>query len=193
MSLPTRSAARVLLTMAAVAVLGGCATKGDLRDLQTEIRSLAMRQDSLIAELRRETMSTQDTLRETTDQLFNFRGDISRQLREISQSLATLEALVGENQRALVGVRDQLANMRRAPGGGGAVDPMAGGGDPMSGPREAGEGTLAGGAEQTYNAAVSQFNRGSLSTARLAFQQFLEAYPNHRLAPDAPWRQVAGY
>lgn len=173
-------AARVLLTTAAVCVLGGCATKGDLRDLQTEIRSLAVRQDSLIAELRRETMSTQDTLRETTDQLFSFRGDISRQLREISQSLSTLEVMVGENQRGIVGVRDQLANLRRMPAGGGTVE-----GDPMAGATDGPGGATAGGAEEIYNAAVGQFNRGSLSAARLAFQQFLQAHPNHPAAPDA--------
>jgi len=177
-------AARVLVTVAAVSVLGGCATKGDLRNLQTEIRTLAERQDSLIAELRRETLSTQDTLRETTDQLFSFRGDISRQLREIARSLTTLEAMVGENQRGIVGVRDQLANVRRAPGGAGAAPS---GEDPAMGSREdAGGGApSAGGAEETYNAAVGQFNRGSLTTSRLAFEQFLQAYPNHRLAPDA--------
>ena len=175
----TSSAARLLLAAAAVSVLGGCATKGDLRNLQTEIRALAVRQDSLIAELRRETLSTQDTLRETTDQLFDFRGDISRQLREISRSLGTLEAMVGENQRGIAGVRDQLANLRGLAAGG-----ASGGG----GPAPAGEGEgeeMAGGADEVYDAAVAQFNRGSLSAARIAFRQFLQAYPNHRLAPDA--------
>lgn len=178
-------AARVLLATAAVLVLGGCATKGDLRDLQTEIRALAVRQDSLLAELRRETISTQDTLRETTDQLFSFRGDISRQLREISRSLSTLEVMVGENQRGIVGVRDQLANLRRLPAGGSAAggDPLAD--DPTAGPGEVPDQGSAGGAEEIYNAAVGQFNRGSNSAARLAFQQFLQAHPNHRLAPDA--------
>jgi tol-pal system protein YbgF len=42
-----------------------------------------------------------------------------------------------------------------------------------------------GDAESIYNAAVAQFNRGSLATARTAFQQFLQAFPSHRLAPDA--------
>ena len=180
-------AARVLWTVAAVSVLGGCATKGDLRNLQTEIRSLAVRQDSLIAELRRETLSTQDTLRETTDQLSSFRGDISQQLRAIAQGLSELEAMVGENQRGIIGVRDQLANLRRTPVGGGAMGPGAGGGDPMMGPGgdASGGGAGAGGPEELYNSAVGQRNRGSVATARLAFQQFLEAYPNHELAPDA--------
>ncbi len=179
-------AARVLLTTAAVLVLGGCATKGDLRDLQTEIRSLAVRQDSLIAQLRVDALSTQDTLRETTDQLVDFRGDISRRLREISEALGQLEAMVGQNGRAISGVRDQLANIRRAPAGqpGGGTDvmtadPMSGGG--VAGPQDApSEGPV-----ELYNAAIRQYNRGSVRTARIGFEDFLRRYPNDELAPAA--------
>ncbi|MEQ9399336.1 MAG: tol-pal system protein YbgF [Longimicrobiales bacterium] len=175
-----RSAARLFLATAAVASMGGCATKGDIRDLQTELRNVAIRQDSLIAQLRQETLSTQDTLRETSDQLFSFRGDIANQLREMSMVLARLEALAGENQRGIIQVRDQLANLRRAPAG------------PTSGTPTGGtDGALVpggGDAEQLYNAAMSQFNRGTLSTARIAFEQFLQAHPSHRLAPDAHFR-----
>ena len=171
-------AARALWAVAAVAVLGGCATKGDLRDLRTEIQRLGARQDSLLAELRREARSTQDTLRETSDQLFAFRGDISRQLREISDGLARLEVLTGENQRGIAGVRDQLANLRRIPAAPAPATGAEGG--------EALPGTVGGGdAEELYNAAAAQFNRGSLTTARTAFEQFLQAYGSHRLAPDA--------
>lgn len=177
---PIESAARVLVTVAAVGVLGGCATKGDIRNLQNEVRDLAARQDSLLAQLRLETRSTQDTLRETSDQLFNFRGDIARQTRDILQILQRLEALTGENQRSLVQVRDQLANLRRAP----VTSPM--GADPSGG--TPGMGTASGDAQQIYNAAMSQFNRGSLSTARIAFEQFLRDHPNHELAPDAHFR-----
>lgn len=172
------SAARLLTATAAVAVLGGCATKGDLRDVQVELRALAARQDSLLIELRRETRSTQDTLRETTDQIVSFRGDISRQLRDISQALTRLEALTGENQRGISQVRDQLANMRRQP----MIQPPAGGDDQVA----PGGGLSTGGdAQELYNAAFGQYRGGNLSTARSAFRAFLDAHPSHALAPDA--------
>lgn len=171
------TAARVLLTAAAVVLMSGCATKGDLRNLQTEIRALSARQDSLMDDLRRGMLSTQDTIRGQSLQLFDFRGEIFRQLREISDGLARVEALSGENQRSIAGVRDQMANLRRAPVSGpvegaeaGVTEPAGGGG---------------GDAQGIFNAAVGQFNRGSLATARSAFQQFLLAYPGHTLAPDA--------
>jgi tol-pal system protein YbgF len=181
---PVRSTAvRLLGTAAAVLTMGGCATKGDIRSMRMELRDLALRQDSVMSELRRETLTTQDTLRGQADQLFDFRGSIARQLQDISASLQRLEAMVGENQRGISGVRDQLANIRR----GGPTTPTGPGGaaeDSTSAPmiqpqQDTGEATA------TFNAAVSQYNRGSLATASRAFESFLQAYPNHPLAPVA--------
>ncbi|MHB1194123.1 MAG: tol-pal system protein YbgF [Longimicrobiales bacterium] len=179
MTMPKHSPAiRLLLTVAAAVSVSGCATKGDLRNLRLEIQAMSARQDSLFSELRRETVSTQDTLRGATTQLFDFRGDIARHLAAMNESLTRLEALTGENQRGISGVRDQLANLRRTQSGQGVSE-----GAPSAGVQEAAPG--AGDAESIYNAAVTQFNRGSLATARTAFQQFLQAFPSHRLAPDA--------
>ncbi len=170
-------AARVVWTMAAAVMLGSCATKGDLRDLRTEIRSLAERQDTLLSQLRIQASSTQDSVRTQSDQIFDFRGEITRQLRGIAQSLATIEALAGQNQRAIAGVRDQMANQRRPerppPSASDASQAVlvegGGGGDP----------------EALYRTAVDQMGRGSLNTARAAFEAFLARHPNHELAPDA--------
>jgi len=70
------AAARVFGTVAAALVVAGCATKGDMRSVRLELQALAARQDSFIAELRRETRSTQDTVRQQADQLFDFRGEL---------------------------------------------------------------------------------------------------------------------
>ena len=169
--------------------LAGCATKGDIRTLQTELRqelvALAARQDSLLTELRAQTMSTQDTLRTQSDQIFDFRGEITRQLQAISQGMARLEAISGENQRGIASVRDQLANIRRLPTGA-AQQPMqlmdsttATSSSPET---VAGAG---GNAEQLYGVAREQHQRSSYGTAQRAYEQFLEEYPSHALAPDA--------
>ena len=159
----TSAAARVLSTLAAASVLGGCAMKGDVRDLQLEIRSLAARQDSLLAELRQEALSTQDTLRTQSDQMFDFRGDINRSIRQVAESLARLEALAGENQRGIAQVRDQLANTRRgsAPG----VGPLVS--DPTMPPptQEQLVGGGAGNPDQLWSVAMQQYDRQSLNAA----------------------------
>ena len=123
-----------------------------------------------------ETLSTQDSVRTQSDQIFDFRGEITRQLREIAQSLATIEALAGQNQRGIAGLRDQMANLRQAESAPPPIDVRdstqalvqgGGGGDPA----------------ELYRAAQEQFGRGSLTTARAAFEEFLARHPNHELAP----------
>ena len=171
----TSTAARVIATMAGLAVLDGCAMKGDVRDLQVEIRALAARQDSLLAELRADTQDTQDTLRTQSDQIFEFRGDINQSLREIGQSLNTLEAMVGENQRGIAGVRDQLANLRRTP----VAQPRVVVTDSLA-PGPGGSERLVGGggnADQLWAVAMEQLDRESLNAATRAFEEFLSEYP----------------
>jgi len=178
------SVARTAAVAVATVVLGACATKSDIRSLQTELSAIAARQDSLLAQLRQETLSTQDTLRTQSDQLFDFRGDIARQLQAIAQSMTRLEALAGENQRGIVILRDQLAGS-----GGGTAGAIrlpvfadssatgAGGNETVAG--------AGGNADQLWSVAQEQYQRGSFSTAQRAYQQFLQEYPNHARAPDA--------
>jgi tol-pal system protein YbgF len=174
--------ARVLGATVAVLMLGGCATKGDIRDLRTELRDLAVRQDSVLEQLRREALITQDTLRGQSNQLFDFRGALSGEIQDISQSLSRIEALVGQNQRGIAGVRDQLANMRRPSGATAPVDTTGG---VTSSPVTAQPPRSGGDAQSIFNVAVGQFNNGQLTTANAAFQQLLQSYPNSALAPEA--------
>ncbi|GIT52786.1 MAG: hypothetical protein Ct9H300mP15_29990 [Gemmatimonadota bacterium] len=171
---------RVPVLITTIVVLGGCATKSDIRDLQVELqaelRVLAERQAALIEQLQTEANSTRDTLRSQSIQLFDFRGELSRQLREIGEGLATLEVLAGENQRAITGIRGQVTNLRS-----GSITPTA----TVLDSTDMIGGATGGGADQLYRTAAEQFGRGSLNTARMAFQQFVESYPNHVLAPEA--------
>lgn len=185
----SKPAARAFGAVAAVVVLGGCATKGDIRTLQTEVRvelqAQSARQDSLIALLERQAASTQDTLRTQGDQLVDFRGDITQLLRSISDGMTRLEAIVGENQRGIASMRSQLAQgaVAQAPTPGGLTD---GGGLGSSGGRETVAG-IGGGADagELYDVARDQHLRGSLSAAQQAYELFLEEFPNDERAPDA--------
>lgn len=176
------TAARAILAVAAVSTLGGCAMKSDIRDLQGEIRTLTVRQDSLITELRMATAMTQDTLANQSGQLFSFRGDVLRLLREVREDLGQMRALTGENQRGIAMLRDQMARggTQAAPSGGGGAPTTGGGTEGM--PGMGGRGSDA---EQLWQAASQQLARGSLSTAQRAFRQFVEEHPNHARTPDA--------
>jgi tol-pal system protein YbgF len=176
------SFARAAAALVVAAALSACATKSDVRTIQDELRSLAARQDALIAQLTLEARSTQDTLRTQSDQIFDFRGDIARQLQALTQSMTRMEAVVGETQRGMVSVRDQLANQRRGTDGGAPLPGDAAAGGQPGVETVAGAG---GNAEQTYAAAMQQYQRGSLNTAQRAFTQFLQEFPSHALAADA--------
>ena len=182
MSIMTRTkrsaAVRAILAMAAVSTLGGCAMKSDIRDLQTEIRALTASQDSLTRELRSAMATTQDTLRTQSGQLFDFRGEITRVMREIRDEMAQLRALTGENQRGI----SALQRAGAAGGGGTPAGGAAGGGGIVS---EDVPGVGGSNADQLWQAATQQLGRGSLATAQRAFQQFIREHPNHERAPDA--------
>lgn len=175
--------ARVLATLAVCLMLGGCAMKGDIRQLQQEMRAMTAQQDSLIRQLRMVTLQTQDTLRTQADQMFDFRGDIARRLQQIEQSLTRLEAIAGANQRGMAAIRDQLANVRRTPGGATAMGPS----DTAQAAPPGSESLVGGGsnADELYQIAMTQLNRSSLTAATRAFQQFIAEHANDPRVPDA--------
>ena len=168
------SAGRAAVLLAAL-VSTGCATKGDLRNIQTEMRSLAVRQDSLMAELRRQNLSTRDTIRQTSDQLFEIRGDVGSRLDRIETAIERLTELVGQSQRTMASIRDQMESGARRTGGGGGdlgVPVTGGGGSPAD-------------AVESYNVAIQAYQRGSYSAARYGFETFIETFASDELVPEA--------
>lgn len=160
------------VSVAAVALaltLPACATKSDIRDLQDEIRQLAVRQDSALARLAEVSEANRDTLQVQSRQLFEMRGQVAQEFLQIQDQLVTIQELTGQSQRNLQALRDQIESRQRALSEAGPDEVSA----------------SAGGAENLYNTALSHLQRGSLTTARSAFTQFLETYPNHTLAADA--------
>lgn len=149
--------------------LGGCVMKSDVEAMQAQIRDLQVRQDSMYQRLARLGLAVRDSVRVNSRILHEMRGDVAIQLVDIQDQLITLQELTGQSQRNLAALRDQLESQRRAVPTAETVAGEEGGAD----------------AVEMYNAGVTQFNRGSFQTARRAFEQFLQAYPSHRLAPDA--------
>lgn len=176
-----RTAGRAAVLIAAVLSVSSCATKRDVRDLQSELvvqlERLAASQDSLRAIIVQQSVQTQDTLRNTSRELVDIRGDVLNQLNRIANQLDEIEELSGQNSLNISSLRDQMSRSR-AP----ASNPAGtSGGDASSGVMSEGTGA----ADAMYNAAVRQYNRGSLTAASAAFQQFLTAHPSSDLAPQA--------
>ncbi|MDX1568051.1 MAG: tol-pal system protein YbgF, partial [Longimicrobiales bacterium] len=180
------SAVVVLVLLAA-----GCATKGDIRSLRSEVQTLAVQQEEMLETIRamqEAQTSSLDSLGAVSDVLFTLRGELNRQILEIQEQLVTIQELTGQSQRSLAGLRDQIEARRSAitQQESVAADTSGQTGGPAA--QQGGGGGGAGGAadaQELYRVAVSQYNRGSVTTARAAFERFLNSYPNHQLAPDA--------
>ena len=167
---------RAAVAVFLVAPLSGCATKGDLRAVRTEIRQLAVQQDSLLTVLQRQNRLTVDTLRSTSSQITNLQGNFSQQLRDLSEGLDRLMELAGQNSRAISGIHDQLASMGRMTRG--APLPVDDGGTDLGAVPSTSPDSI-------YSAALESMELGSLATARRFFQRLLDTFPNHALAPAA--------
>ncbi len=170
----------VFLVCVAALLASGCATKGDVRSLQEEVAQQASRQAAQLRELSADVQAIRDTLEIQSDMVVDSRGGIARELRDIQTQLSQLTALTGQIQRSVVLLSQRIeAEGARVTTSGQRADPdslRALFARPDGGPAAA---------EETYEAAVTQHNRGSLNTARMAFSSFLAGYPEHRLAPSA--------
>ncbi len=171
----------VFFLLGMVAFRSACATKGDIRALQDVVEEQADRQDRQLQELAAEIQALQYTLEIQSGMVVDTRGGIAREIRDMQDQLSRLMALTGQIQRevTLLANRIDAQSARvipsvrpRDPDSVGVLIPDVGGADPAA-------------ADDTYEAAMVQLDRGSLVTARRAFESFLADYPGHRLAPSA--------
>jgi tol-pal system protein YbgF len=149
-----------------VPVLAGCATKGDLQNLQTEIRRMQADQERLIRELQRQNSTILDSLH-TQD--VRMRGDFTNQMVQLERQLVQIQELTGQGQQRLNELRETLRAREEA------VQRLEVAQDPMD----------VGDADELFASAEGALQRGSMSTARVGFEEFVRAYPQHPLAPEA--------
>ncbi|HEX2190141.1 MAG TPA: tol-pal system protein YbgF [Longimicrobiaceae bacterium] len=166
---------RLLAALLVVPLLGACATKRDVRDLRDEMAAMRASQDSVLREIRRENRTLVDSI---ASQNARLRGDLASRFLQVDRQLVQIQELTGQGQQRLAELREQInaraqqdAASRQAEGTAPAPDgaPAAGGAT----------------ADELYETSMASLRRGSLQTARAGFQEFLRAYPSHRLAPDA--------
>ena len=188
-----RRAALILLVP-----LGACATRGDLQDLQSEVRALSARQDSATAALHRAITeaerSTTDSLDALSDQVFDARGNASERMVEIERELDGLQELVGVFQRTVDQLRDdmdvqqrefeqtiaRMAAQRDSAAGGGEAE----GENPVEPPGTAAQ------EQALFDVAVDNAQRGLNTSALRGFNTLLEEYPRSNLAPAAYLRRA---
>jgi|GEM_PF-6543095 len=177
-SRPSRAAIVGLALLASSA----CATKNDVRDLQTDLRqelqAISARQDSLFTAL----LATQDATRSSQDlterELMDTRGEITRLLRTLTQEIQQVKELAGQNQIAIQGLGGQIQDAQemrtsRSP----AMDDT----EPRDGLLAPG---LGGDPDQDYADAFELYRGGQLFGAQAAFEDFLSNHAGDELVPQ---------
>lgn len=159
---------RLLAIALLVPILGGCAMKRDVQDLQTQIADLQSSQERMLRELQRQNLAILDTLAMRDVRM---RGDLLNQLVQIERQLVQIQELTGQGQQRLAELRETLQDREEALRRAVAVDvtPSADAGDPM----------------ELFETAEAAFTRGSMSTARAGFEEFVRSFPQHERTPAA--------
>ncbi|MBM4186477.1 MAG: tol-pal system protein YbgF [Gemmatimonadetes bacterium] len=174
--------ARYALTV--LPLVAGCATKGMVRRVETQVlvlRAETARQDSArSAELTRIIRFQQQTL----DSLNQSRAAIraldlrfGQDVTDVLRQLYAVQEMTGQSQRQLSILKAQLdARAEAMDARPIATQPdSAGVTRPVGGPS----------ADQMFQGALELHRRGSPATARRAFQDFLQQYPAHPYVADA--------
>ena len=170
-------------------LLAGCALRGDVRKVELQVEALRselahadsarrVERDSLARVL----AAVQAALSAEQNALVQIRGDVRSDLQGLQQQLGALQELTGQSQQRLSELRSRLATPTTAP-----VQPPADTGGAAPAPTTAAPAPAAGGPgpDQMYDLTLQQYRRGSFTTARLGFREFLRLYADDEHAPDA--------
>jgi len=168
-----------------------CATKGQVRLLQGEISSLRIetaRRDSVRAAALAAIIGLQqrifDSLAAGREALRNFDVRIQADLTGVQRQLLQVQELTGQSQSRLSELKAQLDQRAEQAEVAGMTRPAA----PAPGDSVAGAPAPVAPvptADQMYQAAKLQLNRGAAGTARRGFQELVRVHPAHELVPEA--------
>src|SRR6266850_5752902 len=181
----TSSASRKSLVLA-LGLVAGCALKGDVRKVELQVQALrgdAAHSDSVRAAVRDSILAAvravQQALTAQQAYLVQLRGDVRTELLAVQQQLVAVQELTGQSQQRLSELRTRIEARAQQPD---PAMPAGGAGGAPVGP----SGNPAGpGPDQMYDLSLQQYRRGSVSTARLGFREFLRVFPTHEHAADA--------
>ncbi|HEX2167355.1 MAG TPA: tol-pal system protein YbgF [Longimicrobiales bacterium] len=165
------------LAAAGLLVLGGCATKGDVRALRNEMYWMRQHQDSVLIEIQRQNRLLLDSISTTMALTVDARGTTANQLRQFDRNVTQMGQLVSQVMGTLNRIEQRLTALEQRPAAAPVQGPTSGGMEP----------------EQYYAAGMEKMREGSFSTARLAFEQLVAEFPDHVRAADAQFQIGESY
>lgn len=169
-----RRAATLSLAALGVLLLGACATKSDIRNLQQSMLEMQRHQDERLMEIQQQNRLLLDSIRAAQAVSLDTRGTMANQLRQFDDNVRQLGQLVGDIMGMLTRMEQRLTAIEQRPGGMpvSGVAPSRGGGT----------------AEQYYESGMQRMAEESWATARLAFEMVVREHQNHDIAPAAQFQ-----
>ena len=169
-----------------LAAMPACATKGQVKLLEGELRSLRVetaRRDSIRAAALAAIITLEqriiDSLAAGREALRTLDVRLQGDLTDVQRQLVQVQELTGQSQQRLTQLKAQIDTRAEQAEAAGLSLPV-GRSDSAGRP-----GPAAPSADQMYQSARNQQTRGALGTARMGYQELLKTYPTHALAPDA--------
>jgi tol-pal system protein YbgF len=176
----TRGAALASGAFVVVTASAGCATKGDMRILQEELRSLRSSiahsdttQRAQADSAMRLIARANDSLRFLSTRFAAFQANVNGGLYDMGRQLLQIQELSGQSQRRLQELRASLETRTEAMNA------------PVSAPSDTTRPPGGPGPAQLFQVAFEQMQRGSFGVARTGFQELLARYPAFEDAPTA--------
>jgi len=177
---------RLLAFFPVVALLSGCALKGDVRRVERqliEMKDETARADSvrtvsldrILSEIEGLQVAIRDSLEAQHRAIEAIGGEFRSEFTDVRRQLVAIQELTGQSQARLTELRSQFSNRASQPAtvGSGVQPPSAG--------------ATGNGAEEMYSVGVEQLRQRSYQTARIAFRQIVDQYPEHARAAAAQY------
>jgi tol-pal system protein YbgF len=109
---------------------------------------------------------------------------MTQEMLSVQQQLVQVQELTGQSQRRLADLRADLQNRAEQMAAQDTTRPLPTPTDTGAAPPPPATPTP----DQLYQGGLTELRRGSLSTARSAFHEFLRLYPTHAQLPDAMYQ-----
>ncbi|TVP76763.1 MAG: hypothetical protein EA352_05070 [Gemmatimonadales bacterium] len=164
---------RPWIALVVVLSMVGCATKADIRDLREDMEELNRQQSQLLEEILRQQTVLADSVVAVGTAQRQSRGEVMRRLAEMQDDLLRTQELMGLSQQQLASLRDEWEQSRAQ---------ITQGPRPGPGTDFQDDGTEA---SELYDDAMTQFQRGSFTAALFGFEEIVDRFPDHALAPAA--------
>ncbi len=127
-----------------------------------------------------------DSLVAGREALRNLDVRVQADMTDVQRQLLQIQELTGQSQRRLSELKAQVdARAEQSQASGVVAPPPAPAADTTSRMAASPGPAPTVSADQMYQGARQQLNRGAVGTARRGFQEFLTSYPSHELVPDA--------